>query len=71
MKTKSEQWFEDYCANSGISCIRISVENSRTPDYEITIDGQLIIVEVKEIPRNKEEQESDRLLSERGYLGVL
>jgi hypothetical protein len=71
MKTQSEKWFEDYCANSGITCQRIPAENNKTPDYEITIDGQRIIVEVKEISRNKDEQESDLLLSERGYGSVL
>jgi hypothetical protein len=71
MKTQSEKWFEGYCANSGITCKRISEEYSKTPDYDLTIDGQRIIVEVKEISRNKEERESDRLLSERGYGSVL
>jgi hypothetical protein len=71
MKTQSEKWFEDYCANSGIACKRILEENSKTPDYELTIDSQRIIVEVKEISRNREEQASDRLLSERGYGSVL
>ncbi len=67
MKTQSEKWFQDYCAYSGITYKRISEENSKTPDYELTIDDQRIIVEVKEISRNREERESDRLLSERGY----
>lgn len=71
MKTQSEIWFEDYCAHSKIACKRISVGKSETPDYDITIDGQRIIVEVKEILRNKKERESDRLLSERGYRSVL
>ena len=71
MKTQSEKWFEDYRANAGIVCKRISEKNSKTPDYEITIDGQQIIVEVKEVSRNREERESDQLLSERGYGSVL
>src|SRR6266851_2729830 len=71
MKTQSEKWFEDYCAHSGIVCKRIAEENSKTPDYELTIDSQRIIIEVKEISRNREERESDRLLSERGYGSAL
>jgi hypothetical protein len=71
VKTRSEKWFEDYCANSELAYKRISEGNSKTPDYELTIDGQRIIVEVKEILRNTEERESDRLLSERGYGSVL
>src|SRR5262249_48636283 len=66
-----EKWFEDYCASSGIACKRISEEHSKTPDYELTIDGQRIIGEVKEISWHREERESDRLLSERGYGNVL
>lgn len=71
MKTQSEKWFEEFCASSGIECERIEEEITRTPDYELTIHEQKIIVEVKEITRNKEEQESDRLLSERRYGSVL
>ncbi|MGD0020907.1 MAG: hypothetical protein ABSC54_01250 [Smithellaceae bacterium] len=71
MKTQSEKWFEDFCARSGIECERIEEKSNKTPDYELTIDEQKIIVEVKEITRNKEEQESDRLLSKRGYGSVL
>jgi hypothetical protein len=71
MKTQSEKWFEDYCANSGIICNRIEEEKRKTPDYELTIDGQRIIVEVTEISRNREERESDRILSESGCGSVL
>lgn len=71
MKTQSEKWFQDYCAHSGIACKRISEENNKTPDYELTIAGQRIIVEVKETSRNREERESDRFLSQRGYGSVL
>jgi len=67
MKTQSEQWFEKYCVNSGIVCKRILEEIGKTPDYELTIDRQRIIVEVKEITRNKKERESDHLLSKRNY----
>ena len=67
MKTQSEEWFEDFCARSGIECERIKKESNKTLDYELKIDEQKIIVEVKEITRNKEEQESDRLLLESGY----
>jgi len=71
MKTQSEEWFEEYCANSGIACTPIPEEKGKTPDYELTINGQRIIVEVKEIIRNREERNSDQLLSERGYGSAL
>jgi len=70
-KTQSEVYFENFCANSGIAITRIPEGNSPTPDYELTINGQRIVVEVKEIVPNKEEQESDRLLHERGYGSAL
>jgi len=71
VKTQSERFFEDYCANAGVLCGRISEEDSKTPDYELTIHGQRIVIEVKEFSRNEAELESDRLLSERGYGSVL
>ena len=71
MKTQSEEWFENYCANAGLDCKRIPEQTSKTPDYELTIDGNRVIVEVKEILRNASERESDRLLAERGYGNVL
>ena len=67
MKTQSEKWFEEFCKNTGLGCHRIVVEEGKTPHYQLDIDDQRIIVEVKEFSRNKEEQESDRLLVERGY----
>lgn len=67
MKTQSEKWFEKFCANVGLVCHRISEEDDKTPDYQLQIDGQSIIVEVKEFSRNKVEQRSDRFLKERGY----
>jgi len=33
MKTQSEKWFEDYCANSRIPCKRIPEEVTTTPDF--------------------------------------
>ena len=67
----SEQLFEDYCTRAGIEWRRIAEEHGKTPDYELAVDGRTIIAEVKEITKNKEERESDRLLKERGYGTVL
>jgi hypothetical protein len=58
MRTQSEIWFEEYCANRGVPCSRIEESNGRTPDYELDLDGQKIIVEVKEILPNAEEKAS-------------
>jgi hypothetical protein len=70
-KTPSEKCFEKLCAELCIPLKRIQEECGKTPDYELTIDGQTIITEVKEVTRNKEEQESDRILQERSYGNVL
>jgi hypothetical protein len=67
-KTISEQVFEEYCVALGIPFSRIPETTTRTPPYyELTCDSQRIIVEVKEITPNEEEQESERLLAERGW----
>lgn len=70
-KTVSEELFETYCAARGIVCVRIPEGETRTPDYELLCGTQRIVVEVKEITPNKEEQESDQLLARRGYGNVL
>lgn len=67
VKTQSEKWFEDFCANAGLVCHRIAEEDDKTPDYQLKTDDQTIIVEVKEITRNKVEQKSDQLIEERGH----
>jgi hypothetical protein len=69
--TFSEKLFEQYCRKTGITCTRIPERREKTPDYEVRVDNQLIIVEVKEIHRSKEESESDRVLALRGYGNVL
>lgn len=74
-KTKSpndsELLFEEYCKRERIECTPVPKEHGKTPDYEVTIDSQKIIVEVKETRDNKEELESYRLVRERGYGNVL
>ena len=69
-KTHSESLFEHYCRSKGIPWRKIPEADTRTPDYELAIEDRRIIVEVKEITRNKEERESDRLSRERGYGNV-
>ena len=71
----SELLFEDFCEQTGINWKPIEVEEGgvcvKTPDYELLIADRTIIAEVKEITKNQEEQESDKLLKERGYGTVL
>ncbi|MEJ2673209.1 MAG: hypothetical protein P8168_13615 [Deltaproteobacteria bacterium] len=70
LMTHSEIFFKKYCANSEIKCISIQTGKSKTPDYELIIDGQRIIVEVKEVDRNKDEKESLRQYGREERTGV-
>ena len=71
IRTASENYFERLCAERRIPLDRIPEGYGKTPDYKLTIEGQTIITEVKEITMNKEEQESDSVMQERGYGNVL
>jgi len=70
-KTLSEELFEEYCKRRHIGCSRIQEEDTKRPDYELRIGDTTIITEVKEIHRNSEEIESDRLRAERGHGNAL
>lgn len=71
-RTKSESLFEEYCRRNGLDLRRVPESaNVKTPDYELVFETTKIIVEVKELARNMEERESDRLLDERGYGSVI
>jgi hypothetical protein len=65
--TLSEMLFEKFCSDSGIKCVPIQTGGSRTPDYELMIDGQQIIVEVTEIDRNNNTKDSNGLINPPGY----
>lgn len=67
IKTFSEALFERFCQERRIQYQRVPEEPRQTPDYELVFSQTSVIVEVKEIARNDEERESDRLLAERGY----
>src|SRR5262249_46825140 len=67
MKTDSETRFEEFCCRNRLSFERVSETTTQTPDYTLTLNRQLVIVEVKEVLPTPEEIESDRLCKERGY----
>lgn len=57
----SELLFEAYCATAQIRCNRIEEEkDAKTPDYELTIDDQLVIAEVKELGMNMQTREAEQ-----------
>lgn len=50
--TLSEQKFEEFCKTNGIPLERVAPEERETPDYDVWIDGQRIVVEVKQLDRS-------------------
>ncbi len=62
--TESETVFENYCLTLDIVCKEIPTEkNAKTPDYELTINNQKIIAEVKGIELNPDEKKSEELIA--------
>ena len=56
-RTVSEVLFEAYCERAQIDCEPIPTENGvKTPDFELSIAGQVIIAEVKELAEEDGEQ---------------
>jgi len=70
-ETQAEINFEAFCLSRKIAYERIPEGKHRTPDYELTIGHQKIIVEVKEISPNDLERLSAKLMAERGYGSLL
>lgn len=58
--TTSEQLFEEFCRTGSIHCCRLEPDGDKTPDYEITIGDQRIVVEIKELTPNDEEKQAIR-----------
>ena len=56
--TTSEQLFEKFCCGNGIHFDRLSPDGSKTPDYEIDLNGRNMVVEIKELTPNEEEQQA-------------
>jgi hypothetical protein len=50
--TKSEALFERFLSDNCIPFRRIEATKDRTPDYEITIGGKAVVVEVKELAKD-------------------
>jgi hypothetical protein len=67
-QTQSEILFEKFCSDATIQCIAVPRDkNRKTPDYDLIFGALKVVAEVKEIERNDDEKESDRLLELRGY----
>ena len=56
MATKSERLFESFCREHGIVYRRVRETTEARPDYELEIEGQILLVEIKQFDPNKEER---------------
>lgn len=69
VRTISETLFERFCTETGIQFTRLSPDSSvgrRTPDYEVYLQEPPVLVEVKQIDPNREDQALRRLLADTG-----
>ena len=66
--TKSELLFEKFCQVRCIPYERISPGAVKTPDYNIYVDKTKIIIEVKEIDANAEEQQKIKEFDRQGTI---
>jgi len=64
--TTSEQLFQTFCDAHNIEWQRVPRATTQTPDYEIGIHGQRIIVEIKQIDPSKDEKREMRELIKTG-----
>jgi hypothetical protein len=75
MITVSEKIFEEYCQQNRIYFNKINTESNsakKSPDYEIIVNSQKIIVEIKQIdpnPNDKKNEERLRLTGTGGTFG--
>ena len=64
--TKSESLFCDYCSLRGYTANRVAspTDGSRHPDYEVTIAGNRIIAEIKELQANPSDKTTATILQQ-------
>ncbi|MDQ7838950.1 MAG: hypothetical protein RDU59_10735 [Thermodesulfobacteriota bacterium] len=53
IKTKAEIVFEEFCNSNSIGWEKIKEGESRAPDYEIYLGGELVFVEIKQIDKDE------------------
>ncbi|MGH7488835.1 MAG: hypothetical protein ACREMY_25020, partial [bacterium] len=56
MPTISEALFEELCAARRVPCARIPVSIEKTPDFEVILGVQRVVVEVKQLDPNSNDQ---------------
>lgn len=65
--TVSETLFQQYCTKGNISCRRLTPDDRKTPDFELTLGGEKIIAEVKELRPNDGEKIANDEFNEKGF----
>jgi hypothetical protein len=55
--TESEVMFEQFCDALAIPCERIECSTTKTPDYAITLGGNTVVAEVKQLDQNEDDKE--------------
>lgn len=60
--TLGERCFEKFCVDRGIAATRIPESTIRTPDYELSLGGNKVMVEVKDIDLSPEEARAQEQL---------
>ncbi len=68
--TSSELLFEKFCQMNYIRCKRIPSGSQKSPDYDIYLQRRKIIIEVKQIEPNREEQKKIREFRERKTVSI-
>jgi hypothetical protein len=72
-QTVSEALFERFCRETGIQFRRLNEtieQGGKTPDYELFVDQQLVVTEVKQLDPNEQERRVARQLNQRGCTEV-
>ena len=67
-KTQSEQTFEEFCCRRGIKFNQIAEGKDPTPDYDIFLSRNKVVVEVKEFDLNKKEVFAQQEYLKTGFL---
>jgi hypothetical protein len=66
--TISELLFEQFCEQNSIPFSRIIPQDYKTADYEVYLDGNLVIVEVKQINPNKDDEKYRLKIRQQGVI---
>lgn len=58
-KTVAEAVFEGFCDSNNIACEKITEGSEATPDYNVTLNGVCVVVEVKQIDKDDDFNSKD------------